>query len=144
MPLNHVRSFALRQPHQELAARRQLLQRYALSHGPSLYLPLTTGFLARLVVGDSESGPGAASSQATDSSRVSNFKIMAVRRGFSSEGDLLLDYLEKGVFHALEKQYLKRFILALYLVRSPLLSTLHSHLCLGARLTIPIGQGGSE
>ena len=112
---------------------------------PSLYLPLTTGFVARLVVGDSESGAGAASSQATtDSSRVSNFKIMAVRRGFSSEGDLLLDYLEKGVFHALEKQYLKRFILALYLVRNPLLSTLHSHLCLGARLTVPIGQGGSE
>jgi len=67
-------------------------------------------------VGDSEAAPG--SSQTTDGGgRVSNFKIMAVRRGFSSEGDLLLDYLEKGVFHALEKQYLKSFILALYLVR---------------------------
>lgn len=88
------------------------------------YLPLTTGFLARLVVGDSESAPGSTCSQATtDGGRVSNFKIMAVRRGFSSEGDLLLDYLEKGVFHALEKQYLKRFILALYLVRDPLLTS---------------------
>lgn len=77
-----------------------------------------TVFLARLVVGDSESAPGSACSQATiDGGRVSNFKIMAVRRGFSSEGDLLLDYLEKGVFHALEKQYLKSFVLALYLVR---------------------------
>jgi len=38
---------------------------------------------------------------------------MAVRRGVLFESDLLLDYLEKGVFHALEKQYLKRFIPAL-------------------------------
>jgi HORMA domain len=76
----------------------------------------TDGCLARLVVGDSEGAPSG--SQATDSGgRVSNFRIMAVRRGFSSEGDLLLDYLEKGVFHALEKQYLKSFVLALYLVR---------------------------
>jgi len=109
-----------------------------------LYLPLTTRFLARLVVGDSESGPGSTCSQTTDGGRVSNFKIMAVRRGFSSEGDLLLDYLEKGVFHALEKQYLKTFILALYLVGGPLLSMLHLHFCPGARLTVPIGQGGSE
>lgn len=66
-------------------------------------------------MGDSESAPG--SSQATDGGRVSHFKFKTVRRGFSSEGDLLLDYLEKGVFHALEKQYLRSFILALYLVR---------------------------
>lgn len=67
-------------------------------------------------MGDSETAPGC--SQSTDGGgRVSNFKIMAVRRGFSSEGDVLLDYLEKGVFHALEKQYLRSFVLALYLVR---------------------------
>ena len=75
---------------------------------------------------DPESAPS--SSQATDGGRISHFKFKTVRRGFSSEGDLLLDYLEKGVFHALEKQYLKSFILALYLVRrrslrAPLLGT---------------------
>ena len=95
-----------------------------------------TGFgsLARLIVGDSENA-NAPSSQATDDGRVSNFKIMAVRRGFSSEGDLLLDYLEKGVFHALEKQYLRSFMLALYLVR--VLAHLLEVPRLGACLTVP-------
>jgi hypothetical protein len=92
-------------------------------------------------VGDSESAPLRGCSQATDAGRVSNFKIMAVRRGFSSEGDLLLDYLEKGVFHALEKQYLKNFILALYLVRVRSLAFTAPPL-LGTRLTVPTGQGG--
>ena len=90
------------------------MQRHGLSHGLYLCPPLTAAFLARLVVGDSESAPGLACSQFTiDGGRVSNLKIMAARCGFLFEGDLLLDNLEKGVFHALEKQYLKRFILAL-------------------------------
>jgi meiosis-specific protein HOP1 len=84
------------------------------AHAHDKFAPSSNQIQARLVVGGSESAPSA--SQTTDGGRVSNFKIMAVRRGFSSEGDLLLDYLEKGVFHALEKQYLKSFILALYLV----------------------------
>ena len=119
------------------------MQRYALSHGGFVFVPSidTTVFVARLVVGDSESAPGSACSQATiDGGRVSNFKIMAVRRGFSSEGDLLLDYLEKGVFHALEKQYLKSFVLALYLVCGRSLSRLYLHsTSVGAGLTVPIG-----
>ena len=61
---------------------------------------------------------------------------MTVKRGFSQEGDELLDYLvrafqtwrvefiswrlqEKGTFHALEKQYLRKMIFALYIVRVP-------------------------
>jgi len=97
----------------------QLLQRHALFHGLYLCPPLTTAFLACLVVGGPESAPSLARSQVTiDSGRVPNFKTTAVCRGFLFEGDLLLDYLEKGTFHALEKPYLEKFILALVRGRS--------------------------
>lgn len=36
-------------------------------------------------------------------------------RGYSDEADKLLDYLEHGIFDALEKQYLRSFIFAIYL-----------------------------
>jgi len=65
---------------------------------------------------------------------------MAVRRGFSSEGDLLLDYLEKGVFHALEKQYLKRRCSRYVVARFQ--SFTSTSTSVGARLTVPIGQRG--
>ncbi|TDL24968.1 DNA-binding protein [Rickenella mellea] len=45
----------------------------------------------------------------------SNVKIKTVTRGYSPEADKLLDYLENGIFHALERQYLKSFIFAIYL-----------------------------
>ncbi|KAG9312996.1 hypothetical protein JVU11DRAFT_6434 [Chiua virens] len=41
---------------------------------------------------------------------------MSLKRGFTNEGDRILDYLEKGIFDAIEKQYLRRFIFAIYLV----------------------------
>ena len=67
---------------------------------------------------------------------ISGFKIMTVTRGFTEEADKLLDYLvgklvtkcykltkywyrylqEHGVFDALQKQYLRSFIFAVYLV----------------------------
>ncbi|KAG8217650.1 hypothetical protein J3R82DRAFT_5803 [Butyriboletus roseoflavus] len=40
---------------------------------------------------------------------------MSLKRGFTNEGDRILDYLEKGIFEAIEKQYLRRFIFAIYL-----------------------------
>ncbi|KAI0063417.1 hypothetical protein BV25DRAFT_1883873 [Artomyces pyxidatus] len=40
---------------------------------------------------------------------------MTVTRGWSAEADKLLDYLEHGIFDALEKQYLRSFIFAIYL-----------------------------
>ncbi|KAI8989768.1 HORMA-domain-containing protein [Trametes punicea] len=46
---------------------------------------------------------------------VSGFKIMTVTRGFTEEADRLLDYLENGIFDALQKQYLRSFIFAIYL-----------------------------
>ena len=73
---------------------------------------------------------------ASDSSKrnVSGFKIMTVSRGYTEEADKLLDYLvssyilcvyfiyikivwqENGIFDALQKQYLRSFIFAIYLV----------------------------
>ncbi|KAI0934776.1 hypothetical protein AcW1_006192 [Taiwanofungus camphoratus] len=46
---------------------------------------------------------------------ISGFKIMTVTRGFTEEADKLLDYLEHGIFDALQKQYLRSFIFAIYL-----------------------------
>nr|QHB50184.1 meiosis-specific protein hop1 [Sparassis latifolia] len=40
---------------------------------------------------------------------------MTVTRGFTEEADKLLDYLEHGIFDALQKQYLRSFIFAIYL-----------------------------
>ncbi|OCH86897.1 hypothetical protein OBBRIDRAFT_782465 [Obba rivulosa] len=40
---------------------------------------------------------------------------MTVTRGFTEEADRLLDYLEHGIFDAVEKQYLRSFIFAVYL-----------------------------
>lgn len=46
---------------------------------------------------------------------VSGVTIMNLKRGFTNEGDKLLDYLEHGIFDAIEKQYLRKFIFAIYL-----------------------------
>ncbi|KZT09612.1 HORMA-domain-containing protein [Laetiporus sulphureus 93-53] len=46
---------------------------------------------------------------------ISGFKIMTVTRGFTEEADRLLDYLENGIFDALQKQYLRSCIFAVYL-----------------------------
>ncbi|KAI9065377.1 HORMA-domain-containing protein [Trametes sanguinea] len=46
---------------------------------------------------------------------VSGFKIMTVTRGFTEEADRLMDYLESGIFDALQKQYLRSFVFAIYL-----------------------------
>lgn len=44
-----------------------------------------------------------------------------MKRGYSTEGDQMLNYIEHGVFDALEKHYLKSFVFAVYLVRLRLL-----------------------
>ncbi|KAF8637324.1 hypothetical protein AX17_002826 [Amanita inopinata Kibby_2008] len=46
---------------------------------------------------------------------VSGFKIMTMTRGYTEEADRILDYLEYGIFDALQKQYLRSFIFAIYL-----------------------------
>ncbi|VDB82853.1 unnamed protein product [Peniophora sp. CBMAI 1063] len=54
-------------------------------------------------------------SSQSSTSGPGGFKIMTVNRGWSAEADKLLDYLEKGIFDAIERQYLKSFIFAIYL-----------------------------
>ncbi|KAH9079578.1 HORMA domain-containing protein [Lactarius deliciosus] len=50
------------------------------------------------------------------SSRTTNgFAVTTITRGWSAEADKLLDYLENGIFDAIEKQYLRSFIFAIYL-----------------------------
>ncbi|KAJ3558173.1 hypothetical protein NM688_g1079 [Phlebia brevispora] len=46
---------------------------------------------------------------------ISGFKIMTVTRGYTEEADKILDYLEYGIFDALQKQYLRSFVFAIYL-----------------------------
>ncbi|KAI0780584.1 HORMA domain-containing protein [Trametes elegans] len=64
----------------------------------------------------SQPSRGGSSFASTDSRRnVSGFKIMTVTRGFTEEADKLLDYLESGIFDAVQKQYLRSFVFAIYL-----------------------------
>ncbi|PVG04477.1 hypothetical protein CPB86DRAFT_693520 [Serendipita vermifera] len=78
-----------------------------------------TTFIAHLVVGDPKNTPSDSpapwSQSSSNESKSSRYKIMTVKRGFSQEGDEILDYLEKGAFDALEKQYLRRMVFALYI-----------------------------
>ncbi|TFK54684.1 DNA-binding protein [Heliocybe sulcata] len=55
------------------------------------------------------------SSDCSSRRNISGFKIMTVTRGFTEEADKLLDFLENGIFDALQKQYLRSFIFAVYL-----------------------------
>ncbi|KAK6533210.1 DNA binding protein [Arthrobotrys megalospora] len=47
--------------------------------------------------------------------KASGTRIKHIRRGFSSEADTLLDLIERGIFSALSKGYLKAFQLAVFL-----------------------------
>ncbi|CAL1707531.1 unnamed protein product [Somion occarium] len=60
---------------------------------------------------------GSVGSFASDCGRrsVSGFKIMTVTRGYTEEADKLLEFMENGIFDALQKQYLRSFIFAIYL-----------------------------
>ncbi|KAF5389023.1 hypothetical protein D9757_005083 [Collybiopsis confluens] len=70
-------------------------------------------------VGLSQSGSTSTASSppgyATANKPVNGFKIMTMSRGYTDEADRLLNYLEYGIFDALQKQYLKSFIFAIYL-----------------------------
>ncbi|KAK9729532.1 hypothetical protein K7432_000214 [Basidiobolus ranarum] len=47
--------------------------------------------------------------------KASELSIKQIKRGFSAEGDTLIDWMEKGCYHALEKKYLRSVILGIYL-----------------------------
>ncbi|KAF8584095.1 DNA-binding protein [Ramaria rubella] len=46
---------------------------------------------------------------------TNSVRLKTIKKGWSTEGDKLLEYLEEGIFDALEKQYLRSFIFAVYL-----------------------------
>ncbi|KAI0822740.1 HORMA-domain-containing protein [Trametes gibbosa] len=74
---------------------------------------LTSSAPASLSSHPSRNGSSFASSEGRRN--VSGFKIMTVTRGFTEEADKLLDYLENGIFDAVQKQYLRSFVFAIYL-----------------------------
>ncbi|KAF9014024.1 HORMA domain-containing protein [Cyathus striatus] len=55
------------------------------------------------------------SSSSSNRGKMDGFKIITMTRGYTDEADKLLDYLELGIFDALEKQYLRSFVFAIYL-----------------------------
>ncbi|KAH8117033.1 DNA-binding protein [Phellopilus nigrolimitatus] len=73
----------------------------------------------RLTSGDrgsmSYGGSSQESSLGKNQRQISGVTIKTVTRGFSTEADKLLNYLEHGIFDAIERQYLKSFIFAIYL-----------------------------
>ncbi|KAF9789652.1 HORMA-domain-containing protein [Thelephora terrestris] len=58
---------------------------------------------------------GSSVSPMTPRQTVSSFTIRSIKRGFTEEADQLLNCLERGIFDALERQYLKSFVFAIYL-----------------------------
>ncbi|KAJ6490669.1 HORMA domain-containing protein [Mycena vitilis] len=54
-------------------------------------------------------------SKRSNSRNVNGFKIMTMTRGYTDEADKILNYLEYGIFDALQKQYLRSFVFAIYL-----------------------------
>ncbi|CAE6401541.1 unnamed protein product [Rhizoctonia solani] len=64
----------------------------------------------------SRNGEALSTSSVPDSSQVSSSstKVKVIKRNFSTEADSLLNYID-GIYDALEKQYLKSFVFAIYL-----------------------------
>ncbi|KAI0081208.1 HORMA-domain-containing protein [Panus rudis PR-1116 ss-1] len=84
-------------------------------------------------------------SSETSRRNVSGFKIMTVTRGYTEEADKLLDFMENGIFDALQKQYLRSFIFAIYLdnedpnnIVEAYTFNFHYHTIPGTTTTIPI------
>lgn len=77
---------------------------------------LTSSDMEALSSNPSDAGfPSPISRGRKEQERRSGFRIMTVARGWSAEADRLLDYLEHGIFDAIEKQYLRSLIFAIYL-----------------------------
>ncbi|KAG7092942.1 hypothetical protein E1B28_009244 [Marasmius oreades] len=82
---------------------------------------------------------------------VNGFKIMNVSRGYTDEADRLLNYLEYGIFDALQKQYLRSFIFAIYLdnnnpnnIVEAYTFNFQYHTIAGTNTTVPIMSLGDD
>ncbi|KAK7038157.1 HORMA domain-containing protein [Favolaschia claudopus] len=96
------------------------------------------------------------SSRSIDSSRsggrnVNGFKIMTMIRGYTDEADRILNYLENGIFDALQKQYLRSFIFAIYLdekdpnnIVEAYTFNFHYHTIPGTDTVIPVMSLGDD
>ncbi|KAI0785638.1 HORMA domain-containing protein [Abortiporus biennis] len=93
------------------------------------------------------------SSFSTDQGKrnVSGFKIMTVTRGYTEEADKLLDFMENGIFDALQKEYLKSFIFAVYLdnddpnnIVEAYTFNFHYHTIPGTSTTVPVMSLGDD
>ncbi|KAF7337922.1 HORMA domain-containing protein [Mycena venus] len=96
------------------------------------------------------------SSQSIDNNRsnsrnVNGFKIMTMTRGYTDEADRILNYLEHGIFDALQKQYLRSFIFAIYLdekdptnIVEAYTFNFHYHTIPGTDTVIPVMSLGDD
>ncbi|KAF8969871.1 HORMA domain-containing protein [Flammula alnicola] len=67
-------------------------------------------------IDDSSSSQPDGSQESTSSrTNVSGFRITTITRGYTDEADRILNYMEYGIFDALEKRYLRSFIFGIYL-----------------------------
>ncbi|KAJ7154281.1 HORMA domain-containing protein [Mycena filopes] len=87
----------------------------------------------------------------TGSKNVNGFKIMTMRRGFTDEADRILNYLEHGIFDALQKQYLRSFVFAVYLdekdpnnIVEAYTFNFHYHKLPGTDIVVPIMSLGDD
>ncbi|KAJ7735275.1 HORMA domain-containing protein [Mycena maculata] len=63
--------------------------------------------------------PRSMDSSRNNSRNANGFKIMTMTRGYTDEADKILNYLEHGIFDALQKQFLRSFVFAIYLYAHP-------------------------
>ncbi|KAL0563844.1 hypothetical protein V5O48_018218 [Marasmius crinis-equi] len=82
---------------------------------------------------------------------INGFKIMNMCRGYTDEADRILNYLEFGIFDALQKQYLRSFIFAIYLDNKDPNNIIEAytfnfryHTIAGTNTTIPIMSLGDD
>ncbi|KAF9261437.1 DNA-binding protein [Marasmius fiardii PR-910] len=82
---------------------------------------------------------------------VGNHSAMNLSRGYTHEADRLLNYLENGIFDALQKQYLRSFIFAIYVDKNNPNNIIEAytfnfryHTIAGTNTTIPIMTLGDD
>ncbi|KAG1719892.1 HORMA domain-containing protein [Suillus paluster] len=94
---------------------------------------------------------GSFSSDASTGLNISGVTIMTLNRGFTNEGDRIIDYLENGIFEAVDKQYLRKVIFGIYLdskdpnnLVEAYTFNFHYHKLPGSDSAIPIMTLGDE
>ncbi|KAG2067057.1 DNA-binding protein [Suillus decipiens] len=101
--------------------------------------------------GRTSSSSGSFSSDRTAGLNISGVTIMTLNRGFTNEGDRIIDYLENGIFEAIDKRYLRKMIFGIYLdskdpnnVVEAYTFNFHYHKLPGSHTVIPIMTLGDQ